>query len=60
LLPAVLKYNARHTSEARNDVVARQAKVKEIIWSVPEVAKVLEKSGLEGGFGCGGCAESGV
>jgi alcohol dehydrogenase class IV len=47
LLPAVMKYNAIHAKDAKNDVLELQANVKAIMWNLPEVATVLEACGLE-------------
>ncbi|KAJ6584020.1 putative Fe-containing alcohol dehydrogenase [Mycena vulgaris] len=42
LLPAVCKYNARHSTDA----AARQATAKAILWSVPEMRTLAESKGL--------------
>ncbi|KAF7342487.1 Fe-containing alcohol dehydrogenase [Mycena venus] len=42
LLPAVCKYNARHSLDA----AARQAGVKAILWGVPEMRHLAESKGL--------------
>lgn len=43
LNPAVMKYNMKHGDAA---VAKRQDKVKQILWSEPEVSAMLEGSGL--------------
>ncbi|KAJ6569796.1 putative Fe-containing alcohol dehydrogenase [Mycena vulgaris] len=45
LLPAVCKYNARHSTDA----AARQATAKAILWSVPEMRTLAESKGLAEG-----------
>lgn len=47
LLPTVMKYNASHAKDARNDVLQLQAKVKSIMWNLPEVSEVLKAQGLK-------------
>ncbi|KAF7342494.1 Fe-containing alcohol dehydrogenase [Mycena venus] len=42
LLPAVCKYNARHSPDA----AARQAGAKVILWGVPEMRRLAERKGL--------------
>ncbi|KAJ6545665.1 hypothetical protein B0H19DRAFT_286451 [Mycena capillaripes] len=42
LLPAVCKYNARHSADA----VARQATAKAILWAIPEMRALAESKGL--------------
>ncbi|KAJ6550139.1 hypothetical protein B0H19DRAFT_1160439 [Mycena capillaripes] len=42
LLPAVCKYNARHSAEA----AARQESAKVILWGVPEMRRLAESKGL--------------
>ncbi|KAF8186135.1 hypothetical protein K438DRAFT_1919912 [Mycena galopus ATCC 62051] len=45
LLPAVCKYNARHSTEA----ASCQTKAKAILWGIPEVRQVAERRGLAEG-----------
>ncbi|KAJ6549928.1 putative Fe-containing alcohol dehydrogenase [Mycena capillaripes] len=42
LLPAVCKYNARHSADAAQ----RQTTAKAILWSVPEMRRLAESKGL--------------
>ena len=45
MCPAVMKYNLKHGKE-NPEILRRQNKVKEILWSEQEVAKTLQDAGL--------------
>ncbi|KAH8880512.1 Dehydroquinate synthase-like protein [Thozetella sp. PMI_491] len=45
MCPAVMKYNIRYGSDIP-EIAARQKKVRDILWSEPDVAKALEAAGL--------------
>lgn len=45
MCPAVMKYNIKHGS-FNPDIAARQKKVRDILWSEPEVAKCFEAASL--------------
>ncbi|KAK6981130.1 Fe-containing alcohol dehydrogenase [Favolaschia claudopus] len=47
LLPAVCKYNARHSKEAK----ARQGEVARILWGIEEMRGLAERKGLKEGEG---------
>lgn len=40
-----MRYNIKH-GQGNPEIAARQKKVREILWSEPEVAKMLEAAGL--------------
>ncbi|KAK6428633.1 hypothetical protein LTR95_015222 [Oleoguttula sp. CCFEE 5521] len=46
MCPAVMKYNIRH-SNGKSEIASRQLKVKEILWSVRQVADTLRGTGLD-------------
>ena len=45
MCPAVMKYNIQHGS-AIPDVAGKQKKVRDILWSEPDVAKLFQEAGL--------------
>lgn len=45
MCPAVMKYNLKHGKE-NPEILRRQDKVKDILWSEQEVAKTLQNAGL--------------
>ncbi|KFY04829.1 hypothetical protein O988_00478 [Pseudogymnoascus sp. VKM F-3808] len=45
MCPAVMKYNIQYGS-GNPEIAARQAKIREILWSEPDVAKTLKAAGL--------------
>lgn len=50
LLPAVCAFNARHAAaaapHARDDVLTKQQRVRDVLWAEPDVAAALEARGL--------------
>ncbi|OKL55837.1 hypothetical protein UA08_08923 [Talaromyces atroroseus] len=47
LLPAVMKYNASNASLAKNDVLAQQAKLKEVLLAEDSIASVLREAKID-------------
>ena len=45
MCPAGMKYNVKHGNE-NPEILRRQNKVKEILWSEPEVVKAFQQAGL--------------
>jgi len=46
LCPAVMKYNIKH-ADGNPQIIKRQQRARGILWSEPEVAKLLKSKGLE-------------